>query len=608
MIIDFFKKYLKSPPLWYPASGFWYLGGMKRLHIIILALLVTAFVFAATPLSEAAPKLKVAVKFNQLVYEPADDMSVAVEINPNTDVPDARVSLKIGNEEKYSFARTYFLGNLKKGQKQKVEFSKNSAKNFGLEFGLNPVLVEITERQKVIYKFATDLGLKKRYVEGKLQLALALNIADKPHLNMNKEVTDRNVQKKLLPLLEKYRQLSQKRPLFINFIFSPLLAENLAIIAAGYNLNEASKITPVAADSPTSVQAAKILEGYRNFFKAAPNQLILATYSQVNASALPYKDLRDQLAEGKKIINSVFQNTGTAKRYTTYSNKIFTAPKKYARYLPATKPLLSGEKQAATIRALAYLTKAFNQKNKKMVLVTANMASPKTIDYFIDTAKKQKWLQLESLSQLKPNPKVEIDTYKSKRSKSRIAKARTNYYRLKHALASENSAFNQAKMAIYLAEDKNTPAFVARQLATDANNLLRSELDKLVLKLSPLTLTGREGKVPIRIINNSNSSFKIYLDIKTNGLRIKGNKKHILISPKENLISLPVTTLKGGRHKVLVQLKADGTVLSSKYFYVSTNLPSVFWYYVAAFLTLIAILVLGAFYVRERRGRSREQS
>jgi len=568
---------------------------MKRLYLIALALLVTGLIFVKTPISEAAPKLNVAVKFNQLIYEPADDMSVAVEIRPNRDIPDARVSLKIGSDEKYSFARTYFLGNLKKDQKQKVEFSKNRASNFGLEFGLNPVLVEITERQKPVYKFGTDLGLKKRYIDGKLQLALALNIADKPHLNMNKEVTDTEVQRKLLPLLEKYLQLGAKRPGFVNYIFSPLLAESLGIIAS-------------APSSPTSVKVSKIIEGYRNFFKAAPNQLILAPYSQVDPSRLPYKDLRDQLAEGKKIINSVFQNAGTSKHYTTYSKKIFTGQKSRARYLSATTPLLSGEKQAATIRALAYLVQAFNQKTKKIVLVTVNKASPKTVDYFIETAKKQKWLRLKNLLQLKPNPEVKVDTSKSKKSNSRLAQARANYYRLKHALASENTAFNQAKMAIYLAEDKNTDAQVAGQLANDASNLLRQELDKLVLKLSPLTLTGQEGKLPIKIINNSNSKFKLYLDIKTNGLRIRGNKKHILISPKENLISLPVATLKGGRHKVLVQLKADGTVLNSKYFYVSTNLPSVFWYYIAAFLTVIVLLVLGAFYVRERRGRTRQQS
>jgi hypothetical protein len=255
------------------------------------------------------------------------------------------------------------------------------------------------------------------------------------------------------------------------------------------------------------------------------------------------------------------------------------------------------------------LAEAYNHEKNKIVLLSDNMPNPDTVSYFIEEAKKQKWLELKNLAEIeKGAAKITFKKIKYKRRSRQLNQARLNYFALKKALLSDNPSFNQAKMAIYLAEDKHTEPLAAKQLAIEASRLLNQELNKITLNLSPLILTGREGKLPIKILNDTNSSLKLYLNIKTKGLEIKGGKKPLLISPKENLISLPVVALKGGRHKVLVELKTDGTVIDKKYFFIATQLPGIFWYYMGIGFAFILLFILGAFYVREKRSRANTAS
>lgn len=551
---------------------------MKRPYFIFIPVLILSFFFTPILASQGATKLSVSVRFNKLVYRPADKMTVRGVINPSENVSDARASLKIGPKDNYVFARTIFLGNLKKGEKLKFEFTKNSAQNFGLKPGANPLLIEVTAKQKSIYKFSASLGLLDPIEKEKMKVALAVNLADKPYLDAEKNITNVSAVKKLQPTMDSYLRISQQNMGLINYIFSPILADTLKI------------------------NSQKTLYNFNNLFEQNISQLILTTYSQADINRLSAKSLIDQIAEGRRTIESVFSKKITTGRLSAFPNQTISLNQKQDSTLPSTKALLKDkDKLAATIEAFAILSDSYNNNKKQVILATSNMANPQNITFFIKSAKTEKWLALKPLASLKPSKNKANFHYK--RVSSVLRKARLKYFILKQALASDNSAFDQAKMAIYLAEDKNNDNAKSRQLAEKAFALLDGELKKVSLKLSALTLTGREGKLPIKIINNTGSKLNINLAIKTEGLQSKMQAKSFLIGPKENLLSIPVKVLKSGRHKVLVQLKTDGTVLTQKSFIVSTNLPSAFWLYSAVALALSLLLIVGAFYLRERRSK-----
>lgn len=558
---------------------------MKRLYFIFIAALTLSFILTPLPASQGASKANVVIRFNKLVYKPSDKIAINGVIQPLSDIEDARVSLKIGPRDNYAFSRTYFLSDLKRGKRRAFEFNKNSASNFGLKFGSNPLLIEVTQKQKPIYKFSTNLGLINPSVEGRMNLALAINVAHRPYLNMNKNIESQSAFKKLLPAMQEYHKISQQNKTFINYIFSPLLAETLS-----------------------SAKAQKILDNFNSLFERNISQLILTSYSQVDSSRLSSKSLNDQIEYGRKTLTNIFPKKNVVHRYIAYPNQMLIRNRRENSYLPTTRELLSGSnKMSETMSAFASLSQAFNNNKKKIILVTGNMASPQNITYFIEAAKKQSWLALKPLAHLKPY-ELKKRPILSKGKVRNLNEARFKYFLLKQALASNNTFFNQAQMAIYLAEDKNVNLAKSKELAKNASALLDKELSKIALKLSPLTLTGREGKLPIKIINNTNSKLNLHLEIKTEGLESKDKRKVFLINPKENLLSIPVKVLESGRHKVLVQLKTGGVVIAQKSFLVSTNLPSVFWYYSGLFLALIVLLILGAFYVRERRSKTSAKS
>ncbi len=576
----------------------------------------TAFLFllVTSPLGSAASKINMNVHLNQPVYAPADEMVVRIRIKPKVDISDVRVALKIGEKDHYVFARTHFLGNIKKDEEQEVEFAKNSAKSFGLEFGKNPLLIEVTEKQKTISRFSTDLGLREAIHENKMRLALAVSLADKPHLDIDKNVKNRTVQKRILPMLEKYGVLSNKHRGLINYIFSPILAETLSLISGEYTLIEKNGPTTIPPSSHSSVRAKRIKNSFNKLFSSKASGLIFSTYTQARSKELSPKDLDDQLEEGRKILGSVFSGPSVA-TYPPQGQFYEGQPKqknglwlskntaKSISNIKTTLPLLKGKnRKASTIRALAHLVEKYNDGNSDLVIVTADMARPDNIAHFLSVAKKQKWLRLAPLRSLKTLSKKsasESDPYVRKIPK--LKEARRTYVLLSEALASENIAFDQAKMAIYLAEDKNTDEKTARELASKAATLLKKEIESIILKLSPLTLTGSQGKLPIKIINNSNSKYKLFLEIKTDRLDIKNKMKTIEISPKENLVSIPVKVLQSGKHRVLVQLRTKSGIISKQYLVVSTSLPTSFWYYFASVFAVLLLIILGAFYARAKR-------
>ena len=588
---------------------------MKKSFIFIAATFLFLTVFA--PLSLGASRLNASIKFNQLVYESSDEMNVQVKIKPKTNISDVRIVLKIGEKDDYVFSQTHFLGNLKKDNEQKVEFSKNRAKSFGLKFGKNPIIIDVTEKQKTIYRFSTDLGLKETVHENKMGLALAISVADKPRLDIDKNITDRAIHGQVLPVLEKYIALANKQQRLISYIFSPILAESISIISGDYTLIEKSGPVAVPAKSHSSIRAKRIKDSFTKLFKSKKARLISTSYTQALADELSPADADDQMKEGKKILNKTFSSTGFAsyppngifyKGQPAKINGLWLARNKAMNiyYLKTTRPLLKGKsKQAATMRALAYLTESYNNGNNEIVLVTADLARPDNIAHFLNATRKQKWLDLKPLHSLKPktNKKRTIKD-NPKRKVSALIKARRDYVLLNESIASENSAFNQAKMAIYLAEDKNTNKKRAEELASKARGLLKNELDNIILKLSPLTLTGSQGKLPVRIINNTNSKHKLFLEIETNEFGLETKKKTIELGPKENLVSIPVKVLKSGRHKVLVRLRTDSGIITEKYLTVSTSLPTSFWYYFAAVFVILLLIIVGAFYAREKRSRT----
>ena len=576
----------------------------------------TAFLFLlmTSPLGSAASKINMNVHLNQPIYEPSDEMIVRIKIKPKVDVSDVRVALKIGEEDHYVFARTHFLGNIKKDKEQEVEFTKNNAKSFGLELGKNPFLVEVTEKQKTISRFSTDLGLKETTHENKMRLALAVSLADKPHLDLDKNIKNRIVQKRILPVLEKYNVLSNKHRGLINYIFSPILAETISKISSEYTLIEKNGPKTIPPSSHSSLRAKRIKNSFNKLFNSKTSGLIFTTYTQARSKELSPKDLDDQFKEGRKILGSVFSQP----RFATYppqgqfykgqpkdKNGLWLSKNtaKPVANIKTTLPLLkSKNRKASTIRALAHIVEKYNDSNTDLVIVTTDMARPDNIAHFLNLAKKQKWLRLAPLRSLKTSSKksaAESDPYIRKIPK--LKEARRTYVLLGEALASENIAFDQAKMAIYLAEDKNTDEKTARELASKASTLLKKEIEAIILKLSPLTLTGSQGKLPIKIINNSNSKYKLLLEIKTDRLDIKNKMKTIEIGPKENLVSIPVKVLQGGKHRVLVQLRTKSGIISKQYLVVSTSLPTSFWYYFASVFAVLLLIILGAFYARARR-------
>lgn len=542
--------------------------------------------FTSQVLGQNSSKARMSVQLNQLVYEPSDKLNVTVKIEPRENIPDVRLSLKLGEKDKYTYSRTYYLGNLKQGKIQTASFNKNTAAGFGLSHSRNHMLVELSSRQKIYSKFSTDLGVIDNDTAGKIKVALAINVAHKPHLDIDKNVTDTQTQKKLLPILEKYQQLSTKHKGFFNFILNPLLMETIDKIGSGYNLATNGNIVPIPSSSPSSLKAKGIKEGFRQLFKTGTAKLILSYYSQANAERLTTKAQKDAIKEGMRILDDFGQPY-----VATYPSNDFTAP-----------ALKGHSKQEATLRALANLVEANNEGKKQMILVTPQMVNPEYVSHFIASAKKQNWLQLVPIHKLKLTKKLTKLTNKQSEIEG-LSSARKKYFTLKDGLSSANAAFEKAKMAIFLAEDSNSDEKAALELTKKANDLLSRELQKVFLKLSPLTLTGRYGKLPVRVVNNTESKFNLYLHVKSNNFEFKKNNIPAAINPKENLISIPVKVIRSGRQKILVTLKTKDAVISQKYLVVSTSLPSQFWYYIGLLLIILLLLFIGAFYVREKRSR-----
>ncbi len=556
---------------------------MKRFYFVFTLAFVLSAIFSFTPVSFASAKLKTDISFNQPVYEATDKITINVNLKPLTDISDVRVNLKIGTEDNYVFSRTLFLGNIAKDKKQSLTFEKNNASNFGLKPGANPILIEVTSLKKPIYTFESNLGIKEAGDDHSkvLQVGFALNIADKPHLDMDKNLTDNLAQKSTIPKISQYEKLFAKHKGFFGVIFNPLLAETIIKIG----------------DGPSK----QVLARYKNAFQANTAFLIISAYSQLDLKKASTDILNDQFLLGRKTLDEIFEPSNTNEKYSLTSEGLSIRQDNKVKYLPISKPMQNAKShQESTMNMLAFLTESFNKQRDNIVLISDNLPNSSHIADFVAIAKKQKWLKLVPLRSLKTSTTKYKESNK-KPTKSSIYKARQKYFLFKESLASQNQAFEQAKMAIYLAEDKNTPKAESQILAQKANGLLEGELDKITLQLTPLTLTGKNGKLPIKIINNTNSKFNFSIELKTTEFALKNKSETLTVNPRENLISIPVKVLKSGHHKVLVQLKSNNTLVTKDYLTVSTSLPGQFWYYIGAVLAVLLLLVIGAFYVREKR-------
>ncbi|TET55292.1 MAG: hypothetical protein E3J54_00385 [Actinobacteria bacterium] len=609
-------KHLAAKTSFHPRVIPWSVDMWKELTGLVIVAIFT-ITYLINPIT-AYGKSNLSVKLNQLVYESSDNMTIKVDINPTQNISDSRVTLVIGAKDDPVYSRTFFLGNLKVGTKKSIEFSKNNVTDFGLDLGKTSLRIMLTENQKTISKFSTEVGVKKKDVKGVINTALALKLADKPHIDSDKNITDDFTQKRILPKIEKYYKIASKNRGKINFIVSPMLAETIQIIANGYNLRETDKLKFMPDSSPSSLKAKRLIDIYNKLFMKGQANMIATSYSQIDCQTLLNNDLKDQIEQGKTILEKIFGLSHSALYINNYCNPTSSKSEAWImnnatmgfKYLPATTPLLGSENtQASTMKVLAHLTQAINVNNNSIVLISKNVPKPENITHLLNTIKKIKWIKLVPLKDIERKTSTKkIKEINKNRKNSDLGKARANYVLLKEVFTTENKSFQKAQMSIYLAEDENTSAEQARILAKKAKELLDDELSKIVLKLSSLTLTGRDGKLPIKIQNDTNSKLKLSLVIKSKDLDVGKGKKTIFINPKENMLSIPVKVLKSGQHKVLVILKSKDKVVTKKYFLVSTQLPSVFWYYVAAIALLLFLIVSGAFYVRARRSKLHTKS
>ncbi len=609
-------QHLAPKTSFHPEVSPWSFGAWKKLTGLVI-LVIFMITYLINPII-AYGKSNLSVKLNQLVYESSDKMTIKVNVNPTKNISDSRVTLAIGAEDDPVYSRTLFLGNLKVGAKKSVKFSKNNVTDFGLDLGKTSLRVILTENQKTISKFSTEVGVKKKDVKGVINATLALKLADKPHIDSDKNITDDFTQKRIMPKIEKYYRIASKNPGKINFIVSPILADTIHVISNGYNLREADKLKFMPNSSPSSLKAKRLLDIYNKLFMKGQANMIATSYSQIDCQTLLNNDLKDQIEQGKTTLEKIFGASYSALYINNYCNPTSSKSEAWimnnatmgTKYLPATTPLLGSENtQASTIKMLAHLAQAINENNNSIVLISKNVPKPENITHLLNTIKKIKWIKLVPLKDIERKTSTEkTEKINKNRKNSDLGKARANYVLLKEAFTTENKSFQKAQMSIYLAEDKNTSAEQAIILAKEARELLDDELSKIVLKLSPLTLTGRDGKLPIKIQNDTNSKLKLSLVIKAKNLDVRKGKKTVVINPRENMLSIPVKVLKSGQHKVLVILKSNNKIITKKYFLVSTQLPSVFWYYVAAVSLLLFLIILGAFYVRARRSKLHAKS
>ncbi len=119
------------------------------------------------------------------------------------------------------------------------------------------------------------------------------------------------------------------------------------------------------------------------------------------------------------------------------------------------------------------------------------------------------------------------------------------------------------------------------------DELIKEEIDKIIIpEEQTVTLTSKQGKIPISITNNSQNSYTITIHLESSNISFpEGEEKNIVINPKENLITIPVKIKKAKNSKIKVTLKNNKLILSQSEILVKST-------YISRMIIIILTLVL----------------
>lgn len=436
---------------------------------------------------------------------------------------------------------------------------------------------------------------------------------------------------------------STNRNAHITLFVSPLLLEDFTAISKGYSLKlpNATQTQTVAANSIVPQRYLETLTSLSSALAAGQLSLGVVGYSDPNLTKVSQakmdSDIELQYSRALSTLSPLAQQNAaslesslTAPLGTRFSSQAMSNLAKahidsiivsdkavtssrhpvgkinedmlgYVSDTSLSKILTSKESTAVTD---AFFGEHQSNTNSNLIItqsVIANEQDALRLANNLDLLSAQPWLAPTSFSALNSTKKLAPIQLKKPLTSKQTASEKSIYL-TRRACEGLVFALSEDIVAIKAREDSLISEFGApltsaqkalaedlrRDYAQNAQHTADSIFKKVTVKVASVTLSGREGKVPITIKNGNKDEVRILLTYKTsNGMSLDA-KKHQLITlpPHETFLEPTVSMFNTSRGKLNLTLTAADYTICEKTVKISAS-------YIDTIVIVVIVVVIG---------------
>lgn len=429
----------------------------------------------------------------------------------------------------------------------------------------------------------------------------------------------------------------------ITLFISPLLLEDFTAIAKGYSLKvpNATQTQAVAPKTLIPQRYAETLTALSNAVAAGQLSLGVVGYSDPNLTKISQAHMAGDIAlqynRARSSLTPLAQNNAESFE-TSYTAPLGTRLSKDA-LAGLTKAGVSGiiisdkalKNSEHTVGKVSSKLTGFVSDNSLSDMLTSNESTSISEAFFnayqsgdgsdplithsvisseedasrvitnLELLYAQPWLAPASLTELASAKKMAELTLKtpSKTSQTTIEKA---IYKARRACEGLVYALNEDVKAIKAREDSLISEFGApvtsaqKSLADELRNNYTQEAQQaadnvfkdISVKVASVTLSGREGKVPVTIKNGTKEEVRVLLTYKTsNGMNLDTKKQQIItLPPHETFLEPTVSMRNASRGKLDLTLTAADYTICEKTVKISAS-------YIDTIVIVVIVVVIG---------------
>ncbi|MCK4778300.1 MAG: hypothetical protein KAS39_07950, partial [Actinomycetia bacterium] len=442
-----------------------------------------------------------------------------------------------------------------------------------------------------------------------------------------------------------------KRNVVVNLHISPALFEQIKMISSGFNVKEENKIKKYETSTREVQGAVKILTDVKNLIAIDRVELIFSPYPGVSMPSLLKRNYQDDLDYQFDKAKEVFDTTSTPpdkikgflapsfnlgpdsysyikkkSDYTVVRDNglknviidddyvIFPIDTKTSDFIKSNENSEIVSQSLIATLAQRLLTSTQTAKNIQVIDLTGIGIGK--LDIIMQYIEKTPWLKPVSFSSQLGNdylkkkyvPKATKETDTDRKYFRRLSETK-EFFSFFSETAENKDLVDELYGYIITAESD----YWVRNV-DEKNNLgllfldriekrIESLFDKIDILKQEITLSGKAGKIPVAIRNLSGFPFKVIVELSGANFSFPdGNKKEIILRPKENVITFDVEAKKVGNYKITLKILSPSgkNIKTSQLSIKSSNWQSLITW-ISFILILAVILILIKLKIKKKR-------